>query len=182
MHAPSNELFVADGYGNRRVVVFDAASGAFKRLWGAFGREPADDPRCGAQFLGADAPAWNREQFSIVHSLAVSDDGLVYVADRENGRVQVFTLAGEYLRQIEDDTLLMSVALSPDAEQRYLYVWGGGAIQVFDRSSLTLVTTIPDRPNAGPGHLMATDSSGNLYVARLGGGIERLVFDGITTE
>lgn len=178
VYAPTNELFVADGYGNHRVIVLDADTGAYKRMWGAFGSTPIDDNRCGPQFLGADAPAWNREQFSIVHSISVANDGMVYVADRENGRIQVFNLDGTYVSQIEDDarTALMCVALSPDAEQRYLYVWAGGQLRIYDRHTLGLVGAIDDDPTStGPGHLMAVDSRGNVYLARLTGGIEKLV-------
>jgi DNA-binding beta-propeller fold protein YncE len=78
LYAPANELFVADGYGNHRVAVFDAANGRFKRAWGANGGTP----------------------FNIVHSIRVSNDGLVYVADRGNRRVQVFTAAGEFKQQL----------------------------------------------------------------------------------
>ena len=75
---PSNEIFVADGYGNHRVAVFDAGNGKFKRAWGANGDTP----------------------FNIVHSIRVSNDGLVYVADRGNKRVQVFTTAGAFKQQL----------------------------------------------------------------------------------
>ena len=100
VHPPTNELFVADGYGNRRVIVYDADTGAFKRMWGAFGDEVTE---------GVEAdPAWAREQegsgpphFSQpVHAAKVSDDGLVYVSDRGGKRVQVFTLEGEYVSQV----------------------------------------------------------------------------------
>ena len=90
MHPPANELFVADGYGNHRVVVFDADTGAFKRMWGAFGNKPVDDDHCEvvtpASFPAGPGP----QNFSIVHALRVAKDGMVYVADRENRRVQAF--------------------------------------------------------------------------------------------
>jgi len=178
VHAPTNELFVADGYGNHRVIVLDADTGAFKRMWGAFGRSPVDEHRCGPSFVGPNAPSWNADQFSIVPGIGVSNDGLVYVAARENGRVQVFTMGGEYLSQIVwgSDANPMTVAFSPDEEQRYLYIWSAGQIHVHERRSLEPLTAIDDDPNVqGPGHLMATDSQGNLYLARLGGGLEKLV-------
>ena len=178
VHAPTNEVFVADGYGNHRVIVLDADTGAFKRMWGAFARAPVDEHRCGPSFVGPDAPSWNTDQFSIVHGIAVSNDGLVYVADRENGRVQVFTHGGEYVTQINlrPDANPMTIAFSPDDEQRYLYTWSLGQIHVHDRQSLELATAIDDDPSSeGPGHLMASDSQGNLYLARLAGGLEKLV-------
>src|SRR2546425_12149788 len=76
----TNELFVADGYGNHRVIVFDADTGAFKRLWGAFGNKPVDDDNC--QIVTPKSfsdPGPNN--FSIVHAIRVAKDGTVYVAD-----------------------------------------------------------------------------------------------------
>lgn len=177
VHAATNEIFIADGYGNHRVIVLDADTGAYKRMWGAFGGTPQDDHRCGVSFFGSDAPAWDSDQFSIVHGLAVSDDGMVYVADRENGRVQIFDLNGEYLSQIElgADSDPMTVAFSADETQRFLYVWGANRINVYEREPLSLLTTIDDDPGTGgPGHMMATDSQGNIYMARLAGGLEKL--------
>src|ERR1043165_10007904 len=94
VYAKTNELFVADGYGNKRIIVFDADTGAFKRMWGAFGAMPIDDPPTPArppqQPLGPDGSS----QFvPPVHAVKVSTDGLVYVADRGGRRVQIFTLA-----------------------------------------------------------------------------------------
>src|SRR6185436_10627040 len=104
-YRPTNELFVADGYGNHRVAVFDAAKGTFKRSWGANGGPP----------------------FNIVHAIRVSNDGLVYVGDRGNQRVQVFTTAGVFTQQamIGAGTNQMQtaagLAFSPDRDQQYLY-------------------------------------------------------------
>ena len=180
VHDGTNELIVADGYGNHRVIVFDADTGAYKRMWGAFGNAPEDDNRCGPEFSGPDAPSWNPDQFSIVHALVVADDGLVYVVDREHARIQIFTVEGTYLTEIEDSeagTLLASVALSPGPGQDHLYIWWASQIQVRDRQTLDLITTVSDDPTTqGPGHLMTADSKGNLYLARLAGGIEKLMY------
>ena len=109
----TNEAFVADGYGNRRVIVFDADTGAFKRQWGAFGNTPIDVVpaprgggagarrwpwrRAGARYRGArDSPQFGGP----THGVKVSNDGLVYVADRPNRRVQVFTPEGKYITQV----------------------------------------------------------------------------------
>ena len=109
---------------------------------------------------------------------------MVYVADRENRRVQVFTLDGEYLDQIVrgDAPFARNVALSPDPEQRFLYVGGGSGIMVLDRLSLDVLTTI--ETTVGTGHQIQTDSQGNLYIAATGAGFERLIFTGVspTTE
>src|ERR1700674_196230 len=91
LYRKTNELFVADGYFNRRVIVFDAETGAYKRHWGAYGKKPDDDyafpPR--AQLIQGPAP----QQFNNpVHAVLVTNDDLVYVADRSNNRLQVFRL------------------------------------------------------------------------------------------
>ena len=97
VHAPTNELYVADGYGNQRVVVFDADSGQFKRMWSAFGNAPpaemAPNPPAPVPNQGGpDGPP----QFGLVHAVKVSNDGIVYVADRTNNRIQAFTTAGKF--------------------------------------------------------------------------------------
>lgn len=181
VHPPTNEIFVADGYGNHRVAVFDATTGEFKRLWGAFGNEPADKDDCPNIALSEVPPGPGPDQFSIVHALRVSNDGLVYVADRENRRVQVFTLEGEYIDQIiwHDERFARNVALSHDPEQQFLYVGGGGGIFVYDRNTLELLTRIEGDDIVGSGHHITTDSQGNLYIAATGAGYQRLLFTGL---
>jgi DNA-binding beta-propeller fold protein YncE len=151
VYPKTNEVFVADGYGNRRVIVYDANTGKFKRMWGAFGNVPVDPKPGEVTFSSDDMQGDGPQQFNNVHSVRVSNDGLVYVCDRQNQRVQVFTLDGKYLRQVfisrgkmplstatgmlfgkprkevEDEVLKSSQApsrttFSPDAEQRFLYV------------------------------------------------------------
>jgi DNA-binding beta-propeller fold protein YncE len=95
VYPKTNEVFVADGYGNRRVIVFDADTGAFKRMWTAFGNPPTDDPPPAPQEEGPGSRV-----FGNVHSVRVSNDGLVYVSDRGNNRVQVFTVDGMYVTQV----------------------------------------------------------------------------------
>jgi DNA-binding beta-propeller fold protein YncE len=89
VYPKTNEVFVADGYVNRRVIVFDATTGVFKRHWGAYGNKPDDSGERGQ----------NIQQFGTVHHVRVSNDGLVYVAVRQDGRVQVFTLDGKFLKE-----------------------------------------------------------------------------------
>ena len=100
VHPPSNELYVADGYGNHRVIVFDAETGAFKRLWGAFGNKPVDDDHCEVVTPKSFPAGQGPPNFSIVHALRVANDGMVYVADRENRRVQAFTPNGTFVKQL----------------------------------------------------------------------------------
>jgi DNA-binding beta-propeller fold protein YncE len=177
VHAPTNELLVADGYGNHRVIVFDADSGKFKRMWGAFGNVPEAPAAARAETpqSGGDGPA----QFALVHALKVSHDGIVYVADRPNNRVQAFTTAGKYLRQVQivaDGSVVpvpAGFAFSPDAKQRFLYVVDSGPMRVviFDRETLTQIGAFGVRgPRPGDFdiiHHMAADSKGNLYTAEV---------------
>ena len=180
VHPPTNELFVADGYGNHRVAVFDADTGVFKRMWGAFGNTPEDDDQCPYVFLDSVPDGPGPDQFSIVHAIRVSNDGTVYVADRENRRVQVFSLIGEFVDQIVwgDAPFARNLALSPDPEQQFLYVGGGSGIMVLDRLSLEVLTTI--ETTVGTGHQIETDSQGNLYIAATGAGFQRLIFTGLS--
>src|SRR5688572_24627830 len=97
--AADNEVFVADGYGNRRIIVFDGATGRYLRHWGAYGKPPVDPPArprpAGAQAAGNQAPpaaapgtpanpqtgtppASPPQQFSIPHGIAGSRDGMIY--------------------------------------------------------------------------------------------------------
>lgn len=94
VYAKTNELFVADGYGNHRVIVFDADTGAFKRMWGAFGNPPTDDAPAPPTEEGTGSP-----RFGNTHSVRVSNDGLVYVCDRASSRFQIFTIDGKYVNQ-----------------------------------------------------------------------------------
>ena len=173
----TNEVFVADGYVNRRVIVLDADTGRFKRMWGAYGDEPDDSA---PNRLEPEGPG--PQQFNLVHGIRVSDDGLVYVADRMNNRVQVFTVDGKFQREIfvERKTKLLgtsfSVAFSPDPQQDFLYLAdaGNGRIHIFDRKTLEEVGAF-GRIGHYAGefvflHNVATDSNGNVYTAEVGNG------------
>jgi hypothetical protein len=180
VHTAAKELYVADGYGNQRVVVFDAEKGTFKRMWGAFGNMPTAEMRPNPPTPqpnqgGPDGPP----QFGLVHAVKVSNDGIVYVADRTNNRIQTFTTQGKFLRQArlaQQGTVTpvpAGFAFSPDKKQQYLYVVDSGPMQVaiFDRQTLTQIGTIGMRgPKPGDFdivHHMAADSKGNLYTAEI---------------
>jgi hypothetical protein len=218
LYAKTNEVFVSDGYINRRVVVFDADTGAFKRMWGAFGNVPTDspnqlknartpNPNPGEREDAAPAPAGKAaprpaetglgsDQFNTVHSLKVSKDGLVYVADRANKRVQVFNIDGKYVTQVfinrdGQANTACGIALSPDPEQRFLYVadFGNAHIVVMDRKSLQVLYQFSDNSGTpgnfvirGPHHI-AIDSKGNLYTAEAhpGNRVQKFVFKGLGT-
>lgn len=177
VHPATNEVFVADGYVNRRVIVFDADTGAFKRMWGAYG-DPPDDAAPKA-FVG-EGPG--PRQFNTVHGIKVSADGRVYVNDRLNNRVQVFTVDGRFEREVFVERLTQllgtsfNTAFSPDPGQRWLYVGdaGNGRIHVLDRATLQQVSWF-GRIGRYAGefvflHNLATDSRGNLYVSEVGNG------------
>jgi len=185
----TDELFVADGYGNKRIIVFDASTGAFRRMWGAFGNPPLDDPPAGAGGSGnaglpdegPDGPPQFRPP---VHAVKVSNDGLVYVADRGGRRVQVFTTDGKYVTQVfigrechapdcGNGTTAAGIAFSPDAEQRFLYVANRSQAQVmvFNRRTLEFLDSF-GRWGSAPGqfgtlHHLSVDSKGNLYTAEV---------------
>jgi len=180
-HAATNELFVADGYGNHRVIVFDADTGAFKRMWGAFGKPPVDDDHCVTvqpkSFEEGDGPG----HFSTVHAIRIATDGTVYVADRENRRVQVFDKDGKFLRQVRriDMRFGLNLALSPDPEQRFIYVGSDQGIVIVERKSLDVIGSIK-LPDVITTHHIATDSKGNLYVASPSAGkVQKLIFKGM---
>src|SRR5688572_17123342 len=182
VHAPSNELFVADGYGNRRVIVFDADTGRFKRMWGAFGNVPSDTAPNPAL---PDAEERGAAQFvQPVHAARVSKDGLVYVSDRGGKRVQVFTLEGKYVSQVfigreckapecGNGTTAASTAFSNDPAQRFLFVGNRSQakVMVLDRKTMAILDSF-GRWGSAPGefgtlHHMAADSRGNLYVTEV---------------
>ena len=182
VHAPTNELFVADGYGNRRVIVFDADSGAFKRMWGAFGNVPTDAPPNPAN---PDAEPNGAPQFvQPVHATRVSRDGLVYVSDRGGKRVQVFRLDGTFVSQVfigrecqapacGNGTTAASTAFSTDAAQQFLFVGNRSQakVMVLDRRTLQVLSEFgswgSEPGQFGTLHHMAADSKGNLYVTEV---------------
>jgi mannose-6-phosphate isomerase-like protein (cupin superfamily) len=182
-NARTNELFVADGYGNHRVIVFDADSGKFKRMWGAFGNKPVDDDHCEVVTPKEFPPGDGPKNFSIVHAIRLSKDGIVYVADRENRRVQSFTTDGKFLKQIvkTDTQFARDLAFSADADQQFLYVGNGNDIQIVDRKAMQIVGSIKLPGQIGGGHHIATDSKGNIYIAGTTMGLQKLTFKGMST-
>jgi DNA-binding beta-propeller fold protein YncE len=112
----------------------------------------------------------------------VSDDGFVYVADRENRRVQVFTLEGKYVNQVVrgDVPFARDLAFSPDSQQEFLYVGAGPEVDVLDRKTLKLVESIKGEGMLGGGHQMMVDLKGNLYTAQTTRGLQKLTFLGMS--
>jgi DNA-binding beta-propeller fold protein YncE len=185
----ANEAYVADGYGNKRVAVIDATTGRIKRFWGAYGKAPSDSN------LGRydpDAPL--APQFrNPVHCAEPSNDGLVYVCDRPNDRIQVFRKDGSFVKEqrIAPRTLgdgsVWDIAFSRDPAQKYLYLADGKneRIYVLDRQSLQILTQFGDGGRQ-PGqffavHSIATDSRGNLYTTETyeGKRVQRFAYRGV---
>jgi DNA-binding beta-propeller fold protein YncE len=167
----TDELYVADGYGNKRVIVFDAETGKYKRHWGAFGNKP-DDTNMGAY----DPSKPEDQQFrNPVHCAELSHDGMVYVCDRPNDRIQVFKPDGTYVKEkiLYKDTLgdgsVWDIAFSKDPAQKYIYLADGAneKIHILDRESLEVLASFGDGGRQ-PGefyavHSIATDSKGNIF-------------------
>jgi len=162
---------------NRRVVVLDADTGKFKRMWGAYGNTPDDSAPNGPVYDGPGP-----QQFNLVHGVRVSDDGLVSVAEPRNNRMQVFTIDGKFQRElfVERKTKLLgtafSVAFSPDPQQQFLYLAdaGNGRIHIYERRTLQEVGSF-GRIGHYAGQFVflrnvATDSKGNVYTAEVGTG------------
>jgi len=177
VYEPAKELYVADGYGNQRVIVFDADTGEFRRTWGAFGNAPESAAGGAPGIGGAGDDPEDAPQFGLVHAIKVSNDSIVYVADRGNQRVQWFTTDGEFIDQllIEGDSppAPAGFAFSPDPAQRLLYIVesANARVMIFERESMTLIGQFGSR-TAEPGgmdiaHHIAVDSNGNLYTAEI---------------
>ena len=213
IYAKTNEVFISDGYGNRRVIVLDAGTGAFKRMWAAFGNPPDANPPAGAVGGGGrdgrgagqagQAPA--RGAFpqegrgpdtfgNPVHAIKISNDGLVYVADRANRRVQIFTPEGKYVTQvfinrgIQSQGTAAGIAFSPDKAQTFMYVsdLGNSHMLVLDRKTLDLLYEF-GASGTKPGefrapHQISVDSKGNLYTAEVNPGnrAQKFVYKGLS--
>ncbi len=173
--ADANEVYVADGYYNHRIIVFDRDSGAFKRMWGAYGGPPTDDK------LGPyDPAAAPRKQFANpVHCVKIARDGLVYVCDRTNDRVQVFRKDGSFVKEfvVEKNTLangsVWELALWPDAGGDFLRNADGANNEVRTLSRETgAVLGAFGRNGRMPGqfhwvHNLAVDSHGNVFTTEV---------------
>jgi autonomous glycyl radical cofactor GrcA len=168
----ADEVYVADGYLNHRVIVFDAGTGAYKRHWEANGSSP----------------------FNVVSCVKVANDGLVYVCDRRNDRIQVFKKDGTFVKEmvVSKETLgegsVWDVALSHDPKQRFLYVADGQDQKVFvlQRDTMEIVSSFGGG-GRWPGRFygvgsLAVDSKGNLYTGETfeGKRVQRFVFKGIS--
>ena len=187
--AKAGEAFIADGYGNKRVAVIDMADGQAQALLGRVRRKPDD-----ARLPPYDPSAPPDKQFrNPVHCAEPSLDGLVYVCDRPNDRIQVFRKDGTFVKEqrIAPDTRgdgsVWDIAFSRDPQQKYLFLADGKneRVYVMDRQSLEILTSFGDGGRQ-PGqffavHSIATDSKGNLYTTETyeGKRVQKFVYKGI---
>lgn len=205
VYSKTNEVFVSDGYGNSRIMVYDADTGRFKRMWGAYGNTPLDaDQRPSVELSKPNelcpmlCGVWPAlQQFSVPHDIKFSNDGLAYVADRGNKRVQVFTPEGKFVAEqfigLDSKYYLQarSVAFSPDSAQRFLYVAGSPDIYILNRRTLEVLGSFAIGSPQGdpPGHLINADHKGNIYAVQAelsgpqghgGAGAQKFTFKGFS--
>jgi DNA-binding beta-propeller fold protein YncE len=189
--AEANEAYVADGYGNKRVVVIDMNTGERKRYWGAYGNRP-DDTDLGLY----DPAAPPAQQFrNPVHCAEPSRDGFVYVCDRVNNRIQVFRKDGTYVSELRvaPETrgagAVWDIAFSHDPGQSYIYLADGlnERVYIIHRASMQILTSFGDggrQPGQFFGvHSIAVDSQGNIYTTETyeGKRVQKFVFRGLAS-
>jgi DNA-binding beta-propeller fold protein YncE len=174
----AKEVYAADGYANRRIVVFDSETGAYKRHWGAYGKKPSDDKT--PPYDPAKAPS---AQFgNPVHCVRIDKDGLVYVCDRTNDRVQIFHKDGTFVSEhfYEKNTRatgsVYELVFSPDKEQKFIYMIDGanGEIRIVDHASKDVLGRF-GRVGRQAGqfmalHNVAVDHQGNIFTAEVATG------------
>jgi len=174
----AKEVFAADGYGNRRVVVFDSETGAYKRHWGAYGNKPSDAKT--PPYNPADPPA---QQFgNPVHCIRIGKDALVYVCDRSNDRLQIFRKDGTFVAEHFYEKMtrgtgsVYDLVFSPDKDQRFIYMIDGmnGEVRIVDRTTKETLSRF-GRPGRQVGmftalHNIAVDHQGNIYTAEVNTG------------
>jgi hypothetical protein len=177
VYPKTNELFVSDGYGNNRIMVYDADTGQFKRMWGAYGNKPLDmsarPPRSKLSEIPWVAVSEVLQQFaSPVHDVDVSNDGLVYVSDRGNKRVQVFTPEGKFVAEqfvgLDSKYYLQARSTAFSSDQRFLYVGGTPVVYILNRRTLEVLGSFVTGASQEhpPGHQIAADHKGNVYVVQ----------------
>ena len=191
----ANELYIADGFQAHRVTVFDATTGAYKRHWGAYGKKPDDTYKFGPLGAGSDAYFIKSggpypPQFKTVACVRISNDGLVYVCDRNHGRIQVFRKDGTFVKEMVFLPRNTSdMVLSPDSEQRFMYIVDHFHERVWTarRSDGEILGSFGHPGHYGGeftvAHNITIDRAGNLYVGETWGGrrVQRFLYKGLGT-
>jgi DNA-binding beta-propeller fold protein YncE len=187
----TNEAYIADGYLNKRVAVLDADTGKMKRYWGAYGNKPDD-----ADLGKYDPSAPPAKQFrNPVHCVERTNDGLLYVCDRQGDRVQVFQPDGKFVKEAfyAKETLgsgsTWDIAFSKDPQQRYMFLADGTneKVRIILRETLEEISNFGDggrQPGQFYGvHSIATDSKGNVYTTETyeGKRLQKFVYKGVGT-
>lgn len=171
----ANEIYVADGYGNRRVIVMDATTGKFKRMWGAYGKPPTDAAPGELQPYDPTKPL--SQNMRTVHCATLANDGQVYVCDRVNDRIQIFKKDGTFVKETQiakrtlGDGVTFDIAFSRDTAQRLMYIADGANHRIWQllREPLTVLNHIGEGGRY-PGqfyaiHNVSLDSKGNIYTS-----------------
>ncbi|HEX3757034.1 MAG TPA: hypothetical protein VHV26_18340 [Rhizomicrobium sp.] len=182
----TNELVAADGYGNHRVSVWDPATLKFKRMWGAYGKPPTDEA---IPHYDVNSPQFGNP----VHCAQPSSDGLIYVCDRTNNRIQLFKFDGTFVKQytVEADTRgdgsVWEIAFSRDPQQKFMYISDGAneKIHVYDRKSMKELYSFGGGGRQ-PGefyavHSIVTDAKGDIYTTETyrGQRVQKFVYKGM---
>jgi DNA-binding beta-propeller fold protein YncE len=185
----ADEIYVADGYGNHRLIVFDASTGAYKRHWGAYGNRPSDEKQ-----PPYDPKATVAQQFgNPVHCVKIANDGLVYVCDRINNRIQVFRKDGAFVKEfsVAADTRgngsVWDLDFSPDGGQTFLYTADGENNHVWlllRENGMVLSRFARSGRYAGQLHWvhnMAVDGKGNIYTTEVDNAkrVQKFVYQGL---
>lgn len=174
----AREVYVADGYRNHRVIVFDTETGAYKRHWGAYGKPPSDEKSPPYDPAKPPSPQFGNP----VHCVRFSKDGLAYVCDRINDRVQIFRKDGTFVSEsfFEKNTRLngsvSELAFSPDPEQKFIYMVDGvnNELRIIERATNAILGRV-GRPGRFAGqfhvvHNLAVDKQGNVYTTEVNTG------------
>ena len=185
---PNNDIYVADSYLGGRVMVFDFKTLAFKRGWGAYGRplsEVTTSDADRAYTPGGPMPKEFRGHLTI----NVSNDGLVYAADRNANRIHVTTREGKFLKEFKlaEHTgvggATGGVGFSQDKQQRFLYISDltNNHIYFLDRETGKEVGRMGSMGESGGSfwglHMIAVDSKGTIYTGEVFAGqrVQRFV-------
>jgi DNA-binding beta-propeller fold protein YncE len=174
----AKEVFAADGYANRRVVVFDSETGAYKRHWGAYSNKPSDEKT--PRYDPAAPPS--RQFGNPVHCIRIDKDELVYVCDRTNNRLQIFRKDGSFVaeqvyeRATRGNGSVYDLVFSPDPDQKFIYMIDGmnGEVRIVDRASKETLGRF-GRPGRQIGqftalHNIAVDRQGNIFTSEVNTG------------
>jgi hypothetical protein len=173
----AHEIYIADGYLNKRIIVYDLDTGAFKRAWGAYGTPPEqiDNEPLPPRTPGAPLAKQFRQP---VHCVHLSKDGLVYVCDRGGDRIQVFTKQGKFVKEFpvsnsSGSGTVGSIDFSPDPQQKYLFVSDimDSKVWILNRNDGSVAGSFGHLGHE-PGdfrtlHVATADSHGNIYTGEV---------------